>query len=174
MKYSVYTEQSYLDCDLDCDPEDAPVATGNSLFNITKSVTLLFIVQSLLHCNPSNIWIKIIPITIQIKCLHWTKFLNLDRNSNHDPDNFAPNKMGRRNNNVDTDLLEERGTVRIIWTQDGGIVTLVFMLPEKKHNENNEIFNQEYLLEKFTNNLWRIPDMFFTQFHFVSNLLKRI
>ena len=36
-----------LDCDLDCDPIDAPVSMGHSLFNITKSITLLFIVQAL-------------------------------------------------------------------------------------------------------------------------------
>ena len=56
-----YTEKNDLDHDLDCnldcyldlDPEDAPVYTGHSLFNITKSVTLLFIVQSLLHVHPN-------------------------------------------------------------------------------------------------------------------------
>ena len=70
----VYTEQNYLDCDLDCkldrylDPnqEDAPVYTGHSLFNTTKCVPLLFIVQSLLY---HNIWITIIQIVIQIDCL---------------------------------------------------------------------------------------------------------
>ena len=48
---TVYTEQNYLGCDLDCyldyDPEDAPVYTEHSLFNITKSVMIVFIVQSL-------------------------------------------------------------------------------------------------------------------------------
>ena len=37
-----------MDRYLDSDPEDAPVNMGYSLFDITKSVTLLFIVQSLL------------------------------------------------------------------------------------------------------------------------------
>ena len=86
-----------LDCDLDCDldrnldcnPEDILIYTGHSLFNTTKHITLLFIVQSLLHCNPPNIWIKI----IQIEFLHGTKFLDPDR----DPDNFAPCKLGIRN-----------------------------------------------------------------------------
>ena len=51
----------------------------NQTINITKSVTLLFIVQSmLLHCNPPNIWIRIIKIAIQIKCLHGTKFPDPD------------------------------------------------------------------------------------------------
>ena len=45
-----------LDCNLDRDPEDVPVNTGHSLFNITKCITLLFIVQSLLHRNPPNIY----------------------------------------------------------------------------------------------------------------------
>ena len=33
-----------LDTNLDCDPEDAPIYTGDSLFNTTKCITLLFIV----------------------------------------------------------------------------------------------------------------------------------
>ena len=70
-----------LDCDLDRDPEDVPVYTGHSLIHTTKRITLFFIVQSLLHPNPPNIWIKI----IQIKCLHRTKFC--------DPDNFALCKL---------------------------------------------------------------------------------
>ena len=53
-----------IDCnvhyDLDRDPEDRPVYTGYSLFDRTKRITLLFIVQSLLHRNALNIWIKII------------------------------------------------------------------------------------------------------------------
>ena len=56
-----YTEKKDLDRDLDCNldcyldrnQEDAPIYTGHSLFNITKSVTLLFIVQSLLHVHPN-------------------------------------------------------------------------------------------------------------------------
>ena len=70
-----------LDFDLDCDPEDVPVYTGHSLFNTTKHITLLFIVQSLLHYNLPNIWIKITYITIQIECLHGTKFLDPYRDS---------------------------------------------------------------------------------------------
>ena len=49
-----------LVCDLDSDPDDVPVYTGHSLLNTTKCITLLFIVQSLLHRNLPNIWIKII------------------------------------------------------------------------------------------------------------------
>ena len=45
---------------LDHDPEDVPIYTGHSLFNTTKHITLLFIVHSLLLCNPPNIWIKMI------------------------------------------------------------------------------------------------------------------
>ena len=50
-------EENHLDRDLDsdhngyldgdCDLADAPVYTGHSLFNITKSVTVVFIVQPL-------------------------------------------------------------------------------------------------------------------------------
>ena len=50
----------YLDRNRDCDPENVPVYTGHSLFNTTKRITSLFIVQSLLHRNPPNIWITII------------------------------------------------------------------------------------------------------------------
>ena len=52
--YPIYTEQKYLDCDLDCNPENVPIYTGHALFNTTKCITLLFIVQSLLHRNPPN------------------------------------------------------------------------------------------------------------------------
>ena len=66
IKYPIYTEQNdldlNLDCDLDgyldCDLEDASVYTGHSLFDKTKSITLLFTAQSLLHRNPTNIWIN--------------------------------------------------------------------------------------------------------------------
>ena len=50
----------------------------------------MFIVQSLLHHNQSNIWIKINKIAIQIECLHRTNFLYTDRNLHGDPDDFAP------------------------------------------------------------------------------------
>ena len=76
---------NYPDCDLDCDPEYVPIYTRHSLFNTTKQITLLFIVQSLLYCNPPNILIKI----IQIKCLHRTKFLDPNSNLDLDLDNFA-------------------------------------------------------------------------------------
>ena len=49
-----------LDCNLECDPDDVPVYTGHSLFKTTKLITLFFIVQSLLHCNPPYIRIEII------------------------------------------------------------------------------------------------------------------
>ena len=63
----VYTKQNYLDRNLDCYlGEEAPVYTGRSLFNITKIVTLLFVVQSLLYRNSPNMWIEI----IQIEFLH--------------------------------------------------------------------------------------------------------
>ena len=62
--------KNYLDrnlkYDLDYDREDVCVYTGHSSFNTTKRITLLVIVQLLLHCNPPNIWIKIIQIAIQI------------------------------------------------------------------------------------------------------------
>ena len=59
--YTPFTRRKYdLDCDLDGNPEDVPDYTGNSLFNTTKHITLLFIVESLLHCYPPNNWIKII------------------------------------------------------------------------------------------------------------------
>ena len=70
----VYMEQNYLDRNLDCNPKDVPVYTGHSLFNTTKRITLLFIVQSFLHCYPPNIWIEISQIAIQIECLQGTKF----------------------------------------------------------------------------------------------------
>ena len=79
-----------LDCDLDHDPADVPVFMEHSY--TTKGMTLLFIVQSLLHCNPPYIWIKIIQIGIGIKCLHGKKILYLD----HDLDNFALCKWGFR------------------------------------------------------------------------------
>ena len=43
---------------LDRDPEDEPIYTGHSSLNTTKGITFLFIVQSLLHGNPANIWIS--------------------------------------------------------------------------------------------------------------------
>ena len=42
------------------DPEVVPVYTGHSLFNKTKRITLLFIVQTLLHRNLDNIGISVI------------------------------------------------------------------------------------------------------------------
>ena len=66
----------------------------HSLFHTTKRITLLLIVQSLLHRNPPYIWIKIIQITIQIDCLNRTRFLNKDCYLDHDLDNFAPCKQG--------------------------------------------------------------------------------
>ena len=91
--------KNYLDCDLDCnldhDPEDVPIYTGQSLFNTTKRITLFFIVQSLLHRNPLSIWIKIIYIAIHIECLHKTKFLDPDRYLDCDLNNFALCKQGR-------------------------------------------------------------------------------
>ena len=94
----VYTVQNYPDRHLDRylhrDPEDAPVNMGHSLFNITKIVILLFIVQSLLHRTPPNIWIKIIQIAIQIECLHRIKILDPECDLDYDPDNFAPCKWG--------------------------------------------------------------------------------
>ena len=84
--YPVYTEQNYLDRNLDWnldrDPDDASVYTGHELFNITKIVTLLVIVQSLLHSNPPNILIKIILIT-RVKILHQ------GHNLGRDPENYA-------------------------------------------------------------------------------------
>ena len=58
-----------------------------------QQITVLFIVQSLLHRYPPNIWIKIIQIVIQIKCLHGT-FYDLDWDLDGDPDNCAQCKQG--------------------------------------------------------------------------------
>ena len=57
------------------------VYSGHSLFNITKSVTIVFIVYAVIvwwfrNRNQPNIWIKFSLITIQIDCLHRTKFLD--------------------------------------------------------------------------------------------------
>ena len=82
---------SNLDCNLDRNPQDVPVYMGNSLFNTTKRITLLFIVQSLLHRSLPNIWITIV---IQIKCLHGTKFFDPDCHLDRDLDNFALCKQG--------------------------------------------------------------------------------
>ena len=46
---------NYMKGNLDCDAKDVPVFTGHSLFNTTKRITLLFIVQHSLHRNPPNI-----------------------------------------------------------------------------------------------------------------------
>ena len=59
-----------MDYDLDHDPEDVPIYTGHSLFNTTKCIPSLFIVQSLYHRIQPNIWIKIIKIAIWIILLH--------------------------------------------------------------------------------------------------------
>ena len=85
--------------DLDCNfdryvPEDVPVYRGHSLFNTIKCNTLFFIVQSLLHSNPPNIWIKIIQIVIQIECLHGSKYLDPDSDPDCDPNNFAQCTQG--------------------------------------------------------------------------------
>ena len=78
-----------LDCNLDQDPEDVH---REFKFNTTKCITLLlFIVWSLLHHNPSHIWIKIMKIVIQIECL-----LNPDHYLDCDLDNFAPRERGIR------------------------------------------------------------------------------
>ena len=98
--------KNYLDHDLDCNlhcnldrhPEDVPIYKGHSLFNTTKGITLMFIVQSLLHRNPPNIWIKIIQIAIQIMCLSRTKFLNPERD--FDLDNLAPCRRDTRLRNI--------------------------------------------------------------------------
>ena len=79
-----------LEDGLDGDAEDVPVNTGHSLLDTTNRITLLFIVQSLLHHNPPNIWIKI----IQIECFHRRKFLDTDRDGYLD--NSAPCKRSKR------------------------------------------------------------------------------
>ena len=40
-----------LECDLDRDPDEAPVYAGHSLFNMTKSVTV-FIIDQILFDGP--------------------------------------------------------------------------------------------------------------------------
>ena len=51
--------KNYLDRNIDGDPDriekDLPVYMRHPLFNQTKRITLLFIVQSFLHRNPPNI-----------------------------------------------------------------------------------------------------------------------
>ena len=75
---TLFTQRkNYLDCDLDLDTEDASVYTEHSLYNKDHHI----IVASQLP----NIWIKIIQLAIQMKCLHGTKDL--------DPDHFAPCKQ---------------------------------------------------------------------------------
>ena len=46
---------SNLDYNLDRDPKVVPVYTGHSLFNTTKGITLLFIVQTLLPCRVGSV-----------------------------------------------------------------------------------------------------------------------
>ena len=75
--HSKSNTKSYLNRDLDCDPEDVPFYMGNSFFLTKKRITLFFIVQSLLHCDTPNICIKIIQIVI-FECFHGTKFLDRD------------------------------------------------------------------------------------------------
>ena len=53
---------------------------------------MLFIVHSLLHHSPPDIWIKIIQIAIQIKCLHGTKFVDQDCDLYRNLDHLAPYK----------------------------------------------------------------------------------
>ena len=100
-------EQNYLDHNIDCNldyhldsnPEDASVYIGHLLFNLTKSIMIVFIVQSLcdgpdIAIHPASIWIKIIQIEIKIKCLHWTKLIDPDGDLDCNPDNFALCKLG--------------------------------------------------------------------------------
>ena len=94
MTYIPFTwSKNDLDCDLDNDPEDVPIYTGHSLLNTKMHMTLLLIVQSLLHCNPPTTWIKIIQIAIQIEYLQGTNFLD----PVCDLDTFAPCKLGKSN-----------------------------------------------------------------------------
>ena len=76
----VYMEQNYLDRNRDANPEAAPVYTGHSLFNITKNVTIVFIVQSLFD-DPE--------ITI-----HPISGLKLSRSSVYTGQNFSPDQIG--------------------------------------------------------------------------------
>ena len=89
MSYTTFTQSKN---DIDRDPQNVPIYTGHSLFNTTKRITLMFIVQSLLHSNLPYIWIKIIEIAIQIECLHRTKFLDPD--SYQDCNLNLDNKLG--------------------------------------------------------------------------------
>ena len=55
--YTPFTRSKhYLDrfCNLERDPEVVPVYTGHSLFNTTKRITLLLIVQTMLQRNLDN------------------------------------------------------------------------------------------------------------------------
>ena len=84
MVYPVYMEQNYLD-----------------------GITLLFTVHSLLHRNPSNIWIEIIRFAFLIKYLHMTKFLKLECNLDHESDNFTPCKRGYKYNHLKNKMFKE-------------------------------------------------------------------
>ena len=57
--------------------EDVPLYTGHSLFNTTKCITL-FIVPSLLHCNPASILIKS-SRSLSRSSVSQEKFHDLDR-----------------------------------------------------------------------------------------------
>ena len=91
-------DQNYLDRYLEdinllCVPENSPIYIGYSLFNITKQVTFVFIVQLLFDDQDIAIYnicgLKVIQFMIQIECLQATKCLSLDNNLDHDPDSFA-------------------------------------------------------------------------------------
>ena len=61
--YLFTQRKNYLDhdpdCNLDADLDHNPEMYSFTRFNTTKHITLLFIVQSLLHRNPPNILIKL-------------------------------------------------------------------------------------------------------------------
>ena len=79
-----------------------------------KCITLLFIVQSLLHYNPPNIWIEIIQIVNQIKCLPGTKCLYPDCDLDCDLYNFAPCKRLITNLSVEVRSKPDAGPYFIV------------------------------------------------------------
>ena len=88
---------SKVDCNLDRDPEGVPVYSEHSLIIVQHNKAHHIVVHcSVIVTSQSIIWIKIILITIQIECLHGTKFLDPDSDLDCDLDNFGPCKRGIR------------------------------------------------------------------------------
>ena len=72
------------ECNLDRDPEDVPVYRGYSLFTLHH---IVFHFSVIVTSQSIFIWIKIIQIAIQIKCLHGMKYLDPECDLDRDPNN---------------------------------------------------------------------------------------